>query len=136
MQNIHHIVFVNQRGCLRDVMCICRSDRHGMNQPAASIHTDVAFHPEFPLITLFRLVHFRVALLLRVLVELGALMIVASTMVPPFIMCPVCTITRLIASKNRLHRVVSSGTASVMKSMPVNFRIKHPECRLICEINI
>ena len=47
-------------------MCICRSDRRGMNQPAASIHTDVAFHPEFPLITLFRLVHFRVALLLRV----------------------------------------------------------------------
>ena len=31
-------------------------------------------------------------------VELGALMMVASTMVPPFIMCPVCTIMRLIAS--------------------------------------
>ena len=31
-------------------------------------------------------------------VELGALMMIASTMVPPFIMCPVCTIMRLIAS--------------------------------------
>ena len=68
-------------------------------------------------------------------VELGALMMVASTMVPPFIMCPVFTITRLIASKNslfnpfasrrwrNLHKVVSSGTASAMKSMPVNFRM-------------
>ena len=55
-------------------------------------------------------------------VELGALMIVASTMVPPFIMCPACTMTRLMASKNNLfrpfasnrrrnlHSVASSGT--------------------------
>ena len=42
------------------------------------------------------------------LVELGALMMVASTMVPPFIMCPVCTMTRLIASKNSLFRPFAS----------------------------
>lgn len=54
-------------------MCICRSDRHGMNQPAASIHTDVAFHPEFPLIALFGLMHFRVTLLLRIFRRAGGI---------------------------------------------------------------
>lgn len=43
------------------------------------------------------------------LVELGALIMVASTIVPPFIMCPVATITRLIASKNSLFRPFSSS---------------------------
>ena len=31
-----------------------------MHESASGIHTDVAFHPEFPLIALLRLVHFRI----------------------------------------------------------------------------
>ena len=54
-------------------MLICRRDRNGMNQAAACIHTDVAFHPEFPLIALFRLMHFRVTLLLRVFRRTGGI---------------------------------------------------------------
>ena len=62
--------------CIRercDVMLICRRDRNGMNQAAACIHTDLAFHPEFPLIALFRLMHFRVTLLLRVFRRTGGI---------------------------------------------------------------
>ena len=62
----HFIIFSNQRGGLCDIVGICRRDRHGMHKPAVCIHTDVAFHPEFPLISLFRLMYFRVTLLLRI----------------------------------------------------------------------
>lgn len=39
-------------------------------------------------------------------VEQDALMMVASTMVPPFIICPVCTATRLITSKKQLSQPI------------------------------
>ena len=64
---MHHvIIFSNQRGGLCDIVGICRRDRNGMHKPAACIHADVAFHPEFSLVAFFCLMHFRVALLLRV----------------------------------------------------------------------
>ena len=47
--------------------------RNGMHQAAASIHTDVALHSEFPLIALFRLVHFRITGFLRVLCGAGSI---------------------------------------------------------------
>ena len=42
-------------------------------------------------------------------------MMVASTMVPPFIICPVCTITRLIASKNSLFSPFASNTGALQQ---------------------
>ena len=44
-----------------------------MNQTAACAYSDVAFHSEFPLITLFRLVHFRISGFLRILGGAGRL---------------------------------------------------------------
>ena len=68
------------------------------------------------------------------LVELGAEIMVASTIVPPCMICPVASITRLIALKNTSPRwfssskwrnfrsVVASGTCSSIKSIFMNFR--------------
>ena len=116
-------------------MCICRSDRHGMNQPAASIHTDVAFHPEFPLITLFRLVHFRVALLLRVLggdgsVDNGCVYNGATLHhVPGLHHNTLDRIEKQLVQSILFQKMTElaqgrfTGTASGMKSMPANFRM-------------
>ena len=68
------------------------------------------------------------------LVELGAEIMVASTIVPPCMICPVASITRLIALKNTSPRwfssskwrnfrsVVASGACSSIKSIFMNFR--------------
>ena len=56
----HFIIFSEQICCLGDVMLVCRCDGHRVNQTAACVYSDVAFHSEFPLIALFRLVHFRI----------------------------------------------------------------------------
>ena len=39
-----------------DIVGIRCRDRDGMHQPAARVHTDVAFHPEFPFISLSRFI--------------------------------------------------------------------------------
>lgn len=69
------------------------------------------------------------------LVNLGASMMVAFTIVPPFTICPLATITPFNCFRNslfspcssskcrNLHSVVSSGTLLRIKSIPVNFRI-------------
>ena len=67
------VVFPDQVRCFCDVMLICRSNSNRMNKPATCIHADVAFHPEFPLIVLFRLVHFRVACFVCVLGGAGGI---------------------------------------------------------------
>ena len=49
------------------------------------------------------------AVLIETLVELGAEIMVASTIVPPCMICPVASITRLIALKNTSPRWFSSS---------------------------
>lgn len=44
---------------------------HCVDQPAAGVDADVALHAEAPFLSLFRLMHFRVACLLRVLCRSG-----------------------------------------------------------------
>ena len=54
-------------------MLVCRCDGHRVNQTAACVYSDVALHPEFPLIALFRLVHFRIPGFLRILGGAGSI---------------------------------------------------------------
>ena len=53
-----------------------------MDQPGPAIYPDMRLHPEIPLLALAGLVHLGVARFVAFLVELGALMMVASTIVP------------------------------------------------------
>ena len=59
-----------------------------MDKTAARIHAGVTFHTEMPLVSLFRLVHLGILLFSAFLVELGALISVASAIVPPRIIRP------------------------------------------------
>ena len=54
-------------------MLIRRRDRNGMHQPAACVHTDVAFHPKPIFIPLFGLVHFGITGFLRVFRGAGSI---------------------------------------------------------------
>ena len=54
-------------------MLVCRCDGHRVYQTAAGVYSDVALHPEFPLISLFRLVHFRISGFLRILGGAGSI---------------------------------------------------------------
>lgn len=61
------IIFSNQTGSLRSVVPVCRDNRNRMNQAAAGICPNMAFHAETPLISFLHLVHFRVTRFIRVL---------------------------------------------------------------------
>ena len=54
-------------------MLVCRCDGHRVNQTAACVYADVAFHSEFPFIALFCLVHFRISGFLRILGRAGSI---------------------------------------------------------------
>ena len=59
-----HIRFLAvQQGFRRvDVVNVGRSTDDGVHQARLCVHADMRFHPEVPLISLLRLVHFRVSL--------------------------------------------------------------------------
>ena len=65
------VIFTNQACCLCNVVPVCRGDGYCVNQAAACIHANMALHAEAPFISLFRLVHFRVAGLIRVFCGAG-----------------------------------------------------------------
>ena len=81
-------VAVQQRERLRDAgeATICTDDI--VHQPRGSIDTDVCLHAEEPVRAFLPMVHFRIALLVSVLVESSAVIKVASTMVPSRIFKP------------------------------------------------
>ena len=54
-------------------MLVRRCDGHRVNQTAACVYSDVAFHSEFPFIALFRLVHFRIPGFLHILGGAGSI---------------------------------------------------------------
>src|SRR6516165_6356251 len=117
------------------IMHVRRRRRHRMDQLGPAVHADVQLHTKIPLLPLARLVHLQIAALAAFLVELGAVMMVASTMVPPATFRPRdarCWFTRsnsTLPSSWRSSRwrkfkiVVSSGTGSRPRSMPPNSRI-------------
>lgn len=63
-----------------NVGCRCYDGVHDLLR---AIDADVHFHPEVPLIALLGLMHLRIAFAILILVDLGAVMIDASTIVPP-----------------------------------------------------
>ena len=65
----------------RRIAHIRRGRLHRVDQLGLATHADVQLHPEIPLLALARLVHAEVARLAWFLVELGAAMLVASTLV-------------------------------------------------------
>src|SRR5436190_223967 len=129
------LVAVQQPAKQLCVMHVCCGGLHRVDQLGLAVHPDVQLHPEIPLLTLPRLVHLRSRALASFLVELGAAMIVASTMVPPATFRPRearCSFTRSNSGLPRSWRssrwrklriVVSSGTGSRPRSMPTNRRI-------------
>ena len=79
------VIFSNQIYGFGNIVLVYRGNRNGMDQPTSGVYANMTLHTEPPLITLSDLMHFRIASLLYIFVELGASMIVASTIVPPFI---------------------------------------------------
>jgi hypothetical protein len=55
-------VSMEQFGQNVTIMNVGRRCRERMNDPVLTVHADVRFHPEMPLIALHRLMHFRIAL--------------------------------------------------------------------------
>src|SRR5689334_3545693 len=77
------LLTMQQIGQLLAVVHIGRGDAGTVHQAALAIYADVYLHTEVPLIALLRLLHLRIALFSSFLVEDGAAISVASTIVPP-----------------------------------------------------
>ena len=107
--------------------------RNCMDIAGARVRTGMDLHTEVPRIPLLRGAHFRIAgfrgVLVAFLVELGAWMMVASTIVPPCMMSPAAS-SRSFTSSNILRvmscfssrcrkcrSVVASGVRSMEKSI-------------------
>ena len=82
------LLAVKQSAQHRAVVHVCSGRCYAVDRSCPAIQADVRFHPEVPLIALLGLMHLGIAFAFRVLVELGALMIVASTIVPVLILTP------------------------------------------------
>src|SRR6266567_1442556 len=116
------------------VMHVGRTRRHRMNELGLAVHADVRLHPDhwLPFCVCFISGSRSPSLFL---VELGALMIVASTMVPVATLKPWACKWALTAANSCRPRswlssiwrkrriVVSSGAGSRPRSMPTNCRI-------------
>lgn len=70
-QRTHPFPAVQQRFGRVDVVNVGRSTDDGVHQPRVCIHADMRFHPEVPLISLLRLVYFRVSCTRAVLRRAG-----------------------------------------------------------------
>ena len=79
------VIFSNQIYSFGNIMLVCRRNRDGMNQTASGVYANMALHAKAPYVAFSGLVHLRIACFLRIFMELGASIIVASTIVPPFI---------------------------------------------------
>ena len=73
---------MHQRMRLTDVADIGRSANDRMDQTRLGVDADVSLHAEMPVVAFLRLMHLGVAGLALFLVEGGAFIKVASTMVP------------------------------------------------------
>src|ERR1700730_608570 len=73
---------MQQLGQYRAVGDIGRRRHHRMDQLGSTVDPEMRLHPEIPLVALLRLMHLGIARLAAFLVDDGALMIVASTIVP------------------------------------------------------
>jgi len=76
------LVGLQQVGQYRAVGDIGRRSHHRVDQFGAAVDPEMRLHPEIPLVALLRLMHLGSRALSAFLVEDGALMIVASTIVP------------------------------------------------------
>ena len=76
------LVAMQQIGQYRAFSDIGRGGDHRMDQLGAAVDTNMRLHAEVPLVALLRLMHLRSRALLAFLVEEGALIMVASTIVP------------------------------------------------------
>lgn len=70
------------------IVHIGRRGGHSVDHPVLAVHPDVRLYAEVPLVALPGLVHLGSRCLSRFLVELGALIMVASTMVPVLTFSP------------------------------------------------
>ena len=61
------LVTVQKRMCLRHIGDVSSRAHDGVHQPRCSVHANVRFHAEVPVIALLRLVHLRIALAILVL---------------------------------------------------------------------
>jgi hypothetical protein len=75
-------IAVQQRGGLRDVGSVGRGADHRVHQSRLGVHANVGLHAKVLSVSLLGLVHLGIVAWLAFLVELGAAMMVASTMVP------------------------------------------------------
>src|SRR5215510_14713796 len=126
---------VQQLGQHRTVGDIRRRRHCRVDQLAAAVDAEMRLHAEIPLVALLCLMHLGIAGLLCILVEEGALMMVASTIVPVATFSPLAAKCRCTASNSRWprscassrwrkrHTVVSSGTGSRPRSIPTKRRI-------------
>ena len=95
--------------CHSDIMDIGCRHLHRVDKSAACIYARMAFHAKVPLVALFVWCISGSRSFFAFFVELGALMSVASTMLPPRIIRPARSRQRLIASKNRFPSPCSSN---------------------------
>src|SRR5215472_6951837 len=126
---------VQQIGQHRTVGDIGRRRHRRVDQLAAAVDAKMRLHAEIPLVALLRLMHLGIARLLAFLVEQGALIMVASTIVPVATFSPLAAKCRCTSSNSRRprscassrwrkwHTVVSSGTGSRPRSRPTKPRI-------------
>ena len=80
------VIFSNQICSFGNIVLVCRGNRNGMNQLTSGVYVNMALHAKAPHVAFSGLVHLRIACFLAFFAELGTSMIVASTIVPPFIM--------------------------------------------------
>src|SRR6201993_2030318 len=116
------LLAVQQLGQHRAVGDIGRGGHHGVDRLGAAVDPEMRLHPEIPLVALLRLMHLGIACLVGILVDDGALMIVASTIVPVATFSPFDAKCRCTSSNScwprscassrwrKRHTVVSSGT--------------------------
>src|SRR5246500_5379993 len=126
---------MQQLGQHRAVGDIGGRRRHRVDQLAAAVDPEMRLHPEIPLIALPGLMHLGIARLVGILGRDGALMIVASTIVPVATFKPFAARCRWTSSNScrprscassrwrKRHTVVSSGTGSRPRSMLAKRRI-------------
>src|SRR5436190_14960729 len=118
-----------------DIRDIRRGRADRVHQSRVGVSAGMHLHAEVPLLTLAGLMHFRVALLLRILVDDGASMIVASTIVPlptirprsdrcALISANTCSVRWCFSNRRRKFKIeVSSGITSASVVTPANWRI-------------
>jgi MFS family permease len=103
------LVGLQQVGQYRAVGDIGRRSHHRVDQFGAAVDPEMRLHPEIPLVALLRLMHLGSRALSAFLVEDGALMIVASTIVPMATFSPFAARYRCTSSNSRWPRSCSSS---------------------------